>query len=345
MVNMTEIISQDIMKRFRKRFIQREDCYPLQIAVNGGGYSVRREPLSNFVLSNHLQGIRTLGLYSSPDSTTKWLCIDIDTLDQTELRKVQERVSQLSISFLTEFSGKKGYHIWIFFDKPYPNRIARALGQEIGPSHEIFPKQDHIEPGKLGNLVKAPLGKHQVTGNWCHFLDENLKPETNQYAVLTEVTTIDPSQVLQQKLPETWVKSRQEHSSSVSVQSALQSVIVPVIKDCVRHAIFCGAGEGERNQIGHIIACELRRLGIKASQAKIILSSVWNPQNNPPLSETEIEIFLSSAFGREEYSYGCKPGGTLRQRLTCVGYGACKYVNSFRTLSKGDTLQKSGLPS
>jgi hypothetical protein len=336
--------SQDIINLFRQRFIQREDCYPLQIAGNGG-YTVIREPITDAIIADHLQGSKTLGLYSSPDSTTKWLCIDIDTLDEAELRKVQQNANHLGIPFLTEFSGKKGYHIWIFFDKPYPNRIARALGQEIGLSHEIFPKQDHIEPGKLGNLVKAPLGTHQVTGNWCHFLDGNLKPEENQYAVLAEVMKIDPSQVLQQRLPETWVKALQEHSRSVSLQRAQQSVIVPVIKDCIRHAIFCGAGEGERNQIGHIIACELRRLGIKASQAKIILSSVWNPQNNPPLSESEIELLLSSAFGREEYSYGCKPGGTLRQRLTCVGYGACKYVNSFRTLSNGDPPQKSGLPS
>jgi len=341
---MTPTPSQDIISLFRQRFVQREDCYPLQIAGNGG-YTVIREPITDAVIADHLQGSKTIGLYSSPDSTTKWLCIDIDTLDEAELRKIQQRVSQLGIPFLTEFSGKKGYHIWIFFDKPYPNRIVRALGQEISPSHEIFPKQDHIETGKLGNLVKAPLGIHQVTGNWCHFLDEDLNPERNQYAVLAEVTKIDPSQVLQQRLPETWVKTRQEHSSSVSVQNAQQNVIVPVIKDCVRHAIFCGAGEGERNQIGHIIACELRRLGIRASQAKIILSSVWNPQNNPPLSEAEIEILLGSAFGQEEYSYGCKQGGALRQRLTCVGFGTCTYINSFRTMSKGDTLQKSNQPS
>jgi len=343
-VTMTPIPSQEIIDLFRQRFIQREDCYPLQIGSTGG-YTVIREPLTDAIIADHLQGSKTIGLYSSPDSTTKWLCIDIDTLDETELGKVQERVSQLGIPCLTEFSGKKGFHIWVFFDKPYPNEIARIIGSYIAAGHEIFPKQDHIETGKLGNLVKAPLGKHQVTGNWCHFLDGNLKPECNQYAVLAEVTKIDPSQILQQRLPETWVKTRQEHSSSVSVQSAQQSVIVPVIKDCVSRAIFCGAGQGERNQIGHIIACELRRLGIKASQAKIILSSVWNLQNNPPLNETEIEILIGSAFGQEEYSYGCKQGGVLRQRLTCVGFRTCTYINSFRTLSKGDSLQKSDQPS
>jgi len=41
-----------------------------------------------------------------------------------------------------------------------------------------------------------------------------------------------------------------------------QRVIVPVIEDCVSRATFCGAGQGERNQIVHIIACESRRLGI-----------------------------------------------------------------------------------
>ena len=118
-----------------------------------------------------------------------------------------------------------------------------------------------------------------------------------------------------------------------------------MIKDCVRHAIISGANQGERNQIGHIIASELRRLGISSSQARIILSSVWNPQNNPSLSETEIETILGSAFGQEEYTYGCKQGGALRQRLTCVGFKNCTYLNAFRTLSMSDTAQRSDRPS
>ncbi|MCX6833342.1 MAG: hypothetical protein NT028_14665, partial [candidate division Zixibacteria bacterium] len=123
MEQMTPTPSQDIINLFRHRFVQREDCYPLQIAGNGG-YTVIREPLTDAIIADHLQGSKTIGLYSSPDSTTKWLCIDIDTLDKAELRRVQEHVNQLGIPFLTDFSGKKGYHIWIFFDKPYPNRIA-----------------------------------------------------------------------------------------------------------------------------------------------------------------------------------------------------------------------------
>ena len=349
MEDMTPIPIQDIISLFRQRFIQREDCYPLQIAANGGGYTVIREPITDAVIANHLQGNKTIGLYSSADSTTKWLCIDIDTLDKSELRKVQRRVSQLEIPFLTEFSGKKGYHIWIFFDKPYPNRIARALGQEISNTHEIFPKQNHIETGKLGNLVKAPMGKHQVTNNWCDFLDEDLNPETNQHEILAKVTTIDPLQALQQRLPDTWEKIRHRNSGSVSPENDRQryrrGAIVPVIKDCVRHAIFCGAGQGERNQIGHIIASELRRLGISSSQAKIILSSVWNPQNNPSLSETEIEIILGSAFGQEEYTYGCKQDGARSPRLPCVGFKNCTYINAFRTLSSADSPQRSDQPS
>ena len=278
MENMTPIPSQDMINMFRQRFIQRDDCYPLQIAANGGGYTVIREPITDAVIANHLQGNKTIGLYSSANSTTKWLCIDIDTLDKSELRKVQKRVSQLEIPFLTEFSGKKGYHIWIFFDKPYSNRIARTLGQEISFGHETFPKQDYIESGKLGNLVKAPMGKHQVTNNWCDFLHEDLNPETNQHEVLAKVTTIDPLQALQEKLPGAWERIRNRNSGTVSPendrQRCRQHAVVPVIKDCVRHAIINGANQGERNHIGHIIASELRRLGISSSQARIILSSV-----------------------------------------------------------------------
>ncbi|MCX6832408.1 MAG: hypothetical protein NT028_09820 [candidate division Zixibacteria bacterium] len=88
MERMTPTPNQDIISLFRWRFVQREDCYPLQIAANGGGYTAIREPITDAVISSHLQGSKTIGPYSSPDSKTKWFCIDIDTLDEAELRKV-----------------------------------------------------------------------------------------------------------------------------------------------------------------------------------------------------------------------------------------------------------------
>lgn len=317
--------TQSIINLFRQRFVQRRDCYPLQ--VQGGGYTVVRAELTDDVITTHLRGEGTIGLYGASDGTTKWLCIDVDDLDDAAIREVQNHARRYRIPYLTEFSGKKGYHLWVFFDKSYPNTIARALSQAIAFNHEVFPKQDHLLPGKLGNLVKAPLGVHRVTGNWCLFLDNDLKPEIEPYGVLENVQLVNPIKLLKEELPELWkhaMDSDSGHTGSVPVS-------VPVIKDCVRNAIYAGTANGSRNRIGHIIASELRRLGMEREQAAIVLAAFWNPENEEPLGEFELQVILKSAFEGDEYVYGCKEGGSLRSLLQCVGYDKCRFMTALKS--------------
>lgn len=193
-----------ILSLFKQRFIQRDDCYPIQYGNNGGGYTVVKNKLTDDVILSHLRGTKTIGLYGSSDSMTKWICIDIDVLDEVAVREVQNHLRRFKIPYLTEFSGKKGYHIWVFFDKPYQNHVARALANAVAFDNEVFPKQDLVGEGKLGNLVKAPLGKHQVTGNWCLFLDKDLRPEKNQYGTLAGIRSINPLELLKASMPEVW---------------------------------------------------------------------------------------------------------------------------------------------
>jgi len=184
----------ELIRLFWERLVQRKDLYPIQL--KDGGYTVVRRPLTDDLVRQHITGQVTLGLYSAPNSTTKWLCIDVDTMDNAALHLLWRRLSQLQMPYSTEFSGRKGYHIWVFFSAPVQNRIARELGRLITRDHEVFPKQDIIAEGGLGNLVKAPLGIHRVTGKRCLFVGEDLKVFPDQLKALSEQRTIDPQQVL-----------------------------------------------------------------------------------------------------------------------------------------------------
>jgi hypothetical protein len=318
--------TEKIVELFWHRFIHLDSCYPLQYKNNGGGYVLVKEKLIPEIILEHLRGIKTIGMYGSADSTTKWLCIDIDTLDEIAVREVQNHASRFSIPYLTEFSGKKGYHLWVFFDKPYPNKVVRALANQFAFNHEVFPKQDHIGQGKLGNLVKAPLGKHQVTGNWCLFLDKDLRPEKDQYGVLAGIQTINPIQVLKERFPEIYTKvcCNKPHGAVFPQESS--KLKIPVMKDCIHNAIMKGTDQGSRNEVGHIIASELRRLGVQQEQAEVIMASIWNTHNKPPLEQSEIRVIINSAYGNGEYSYGCKGGSPLRSYLACVGFDDCLYM-------------------
>ena len=71
---------------------------------------------------------------------------------------------------MLEFSGRKGYHVWIFFNKPvqasYGQQLIKSrLNKEGIKGHEIFPKQTELNQNRrYGNLVKIPLALHKVSG-------------------------------------------------------------------------------------------------------------------------------------------------------------------------------------
>jgi hypothetical protein len=196
------------------------------------------------------------------------------------------------------------------------------LASTFAFNNEVFPKQDYISEGKLGNLVKAPLGKHQVTGNWCLFLDKDLRPEKDQYRVLAGIQPINPIHIIRKSMPEIWRKLTAKPNN----ENNFNPVKIPIIKDCVKDALFKGADQSTRNQIGHIIATELRNTGITKEQACILLQTTWNPRNRPPLSGDEISVIVNSAYGYEGRVYGCKEGGVLRKYLKCSGRNKCIYM-------------------
>lgn len=322
--------TQEIIKIFRDRLVQRADCYPVQYSNNGGGYNVIRDELTDQIIKRHLKGDQTIGLYGSAMSHSKWLCIDVDEIEESSIREVQNHARRFGIPYLTEFSGKKGYHLWIFFDKPYPNRIIRALASEFAFGHEVFPKQDYILPNGLGSLVKAPLGKHQLSGNWCLFVDKDLKPEKDQYGTLANVMQVNPIQIIRDNLPDIWAKVKGENEVAPE-KAQIQGVSgIPIIKDCVRIGIMKGVSAGERNQVGHIIATELRNANLDKEHAVFLLESLWNKKNKPPLDAQELQQILDYAYGAKEYTYGCKESSILRNHLECVGQDRCLFLATLK---------------
>ena len=79
---------------------------------------------------------------------------------------------------MLEFSGRKGYHVWIFFEPTiqaeYAQKLVKARLNRIGSNrHEVFPKQTELNASrKFGNLVKLPLALHRVSGKRSEILME-----------------------------------------------------------------------------------------------------------------------------------------------------------------------------
>ena len=153
-------------------FIHRKDVFAEQQA--SGAYFPTRRAITTDDIEKHLRGEKTIGVYClDKDNIVKWACVDLD--DKKNPESLLPEANKIYDSFtefnrILEFSGRKGYHVWIFFKKPIQAKFAQQFVKSglnrIGIGGvEIFPKQTELnEHRKYGNLVKIPMAIHRVSG-------------------------------------------------------------------------------------------------------------------------------------------------------------------------------------
>jgi hypothetical protein len=87
-----------------------------------------------------------------------------------------------------EFSGSKGYHIWVFLDRDYDQDLLRGLAKSMLDGYRL--NVDRIYPLNKC-LIKLPLGIHQKTGKFCGFVDvesEEIMPVEDQIQYFMDIT-------------------------------------------------------------------------------------------------------------------------------------------------------------
>jgi len=154
-------------------FFHRKDVFAKQ--QSNGAYFPTKRPITLADIEKHLTGEITIGAYClNTDSTIKWACTDIDG-DETQPEILYPEAVAIYNAFydfprMLEFSGRKGYHIWIFFfpkiQAEYAQKLVKARLNRMGLNrHEVFPKQTELNATrKYGNLVKIPQATHKVSG-------------------------------------------------------------------------------------------------------------------------------------------------------------------------------------
>lgn len=169
-------------------------------------------PLTAEVLTTHLTGTHHIGLYPMlPRDQTCWLAADFDgqaaMLDALAYLKAARAVGAPAALEISR-SGV-GAHVWIFFTEPVPAVTARQLGtglvreaiaargrMDLACYDRLFPSQDVIPAGGLGNLIAAPLqGKCRKDGTTV-FLDlATLEPHQDQWDYLSTIERLTPKKV------------------------------------------------------------------------------------------------------------------------------------------------------
>lgn len=161
-------------------------------------------------IEQHLEGTLVLGSYTLiSGNKVNWICLDVDSSDLAKARNIAtaivEKLQESGANPVVEFSGNKGYHIWLFLDKPVDAARAKAFGIKVrtavgaptsgDPHVEVFPKQEKLsDSSPLGNLVKLPLGIHPKTKKrsaFCNVGSWESEPIENPLPLLLQRVDLD----------------------------------------------------------------------------------------------------------------------------------------------------------
>lgn len=157
-MTMPETMDDKLIRRYRALFRGRPDVH----GTEEGGCA-RSAPAWEL----HLSGKRPMGVYPLlDDATCWWAVVDVDDpeapeQDRATAEAIRDALRALDLVGVMERSRSKGWHVWIFFSRPAPahrvRRLLRSIAERCGkPRLEIFPKQDRLEPGQVGNYVRLP---------------------------------------------------------------------------------------------------------------------------------------------------------------------------------------------
>ena len=268
-----------------RNLVGNPDAYSLQ--QEDGKWFPKREPLTDAVLRDHLALKHTVGTYIGHKflgpfgkanefvTMSRTLVFDLDTGEDAEYEAelVEAALQGLGFFFTNvglEFSGRKGYHVWLPLARYRPNyelrRIGRAVLALAGIECEVFPKQDEVKD--LGNLVKLPGGIHQVSKQRNDFLGT---PPT----------------------PVSVAKWEQVLASLPAEQRARRTGPVDSRFPCLS-SIQNGISEGGRNiQLFHF-ATMFRRHGADDELLDSMLRYV-NEKCDPPMDDAAIEEILTNS--------------------------------------------------
>ena len=127
-------------------------------------------------------------------------------------KKVMECLRKLGLTGYCEFSGYRGYHVWVFFSEWIPVRYVYSLeeviaakvknlleeGTKEAPSAitiEFFPWKSRRKTKEPGQAIKLPYGMHLIGKKRSYFCDDQMMPVQNLQQWFGDIVKSDSTAV------------------------------------------------------------------------------------------------------------------------------------------------------
>jgi hypothetical protein len=276
-----------------------------------GSYRLIKQRITSVTIEDMLKESKSLltyqELHTLNDANIKWVCIDLDISKQEiDLNAVNEEnlklvktsadeicsfLKSIEIPYLLEFSGRRGFHIWITFEELLSKEDGYYLVQFILSNTQLqqniiadkFPASPTVSKNSkgIGKGVKLPLSQNKGSNKLSFFIDD--KNEFNfdenkrlsvpnndflekQYQILKENKSISKDFVenlisefkLNNSEDKKYLKSQIKKDTYLSEDITLDKILIS-LKKCeylklLLHDYQKGLGNRERNILCGLLA-------------------------------------------------------------------------------------------
>ena len=296
------------------------------------------QPLNEAVLVAHLQGKQVVGIYSMlPGDVCHFLAIDFDAGDwKQDVTALREACREKGVPHTVEVSRSgSGAHVWFFFEQGENAAQARRFGARLMDAamrkraklsfasyDRMFPNQDTMPKGGIGNLIALPLQKKAAKMHGGSlFVDDAFQPYPDQWVYLSGIQRV--THALLAEIAE----SREQSMEKAAIQAVdfanpleiLLSDRLYIATDCVPQAALT----------------ELKRIAAFPNPAFYKQQAMRMPVWNIP------RTICCASF---EEMHFCLPRGSLPQvRETVTQLGGRVVIQDQRQTGRSINVQFSGI--
>lgn len=186
---------EDIFNHLAKKIYDLFVVNPYAVAIqqDDGKYITKYIPYDYYFLKGMLEKRGSAGCYQQgfKNELIKWICLDFDCKDKMNPQikllyfniesQLLRYLKELNITYLTEFSGRRGIHVWILFSGVFSKTIGFEIVSKLSKKIElddslfgldVFPATDSAKGNKVGKQVKFPLSCHRDGGQSFLFIGD-----------------------------------------------------------------------------------------------------------------------------------------------------------------------------
>lgn len=281
---------------FHKLFFGRQD------AMGTGAGPVERHAVTQEHYRQHLHGdAKGIGIFPMLDSeAVHFAAIDLDEPNFELARTLQKLIP--GESFI-ERSRSGNAHVWVFFAEPCPawavRAVLRGATEAIGRRDiEIFPKQDSLRPGMLGNYINLPY-------------HGSARPVLDGEGQEMPVGLFVSNAVASRQDPKAWISRARVLGATPPAERIKGSEFgeAPVLHSCAEHII----ANRETNPLrpGHraVVLFNLARQLLNYREMTVDEARHWvhevNRAGERPMTEQEVDRQFENALAGRYTSTGC----------------------------------------